>query len=160
MNKTGLVVTLPSDREIAMTRSFHAPKASVFRALTEPDLLKRWLLGPDGWSLVVCTIDLKIGGAYRYEWKRTEDGSEIAMGGIFLEITPPERLVVTERFDQSWYPGEAVVTTTLEEREGVTQLILTVRYESKEARDEVLKTSMDEGVGASYNRLEEMLRDF
>src|SRR5262245_53302074 len=97
-----LKVTTPTDREILMTRVFDAPRNLVFEAMTKPDLLKRWLLGPDGWSLVVCTIDLKVGGAYRYEW-RNVDGRTMGMGGVYREIVRPERVVATEKFDVAWY---------------------------------------------------------
>src|SRR5438034_218410 len=74
MNKEicGLVVTTPTDREIKMTRSFNAPRTLVFEALTKPELVQRWLLGPDGWSMIVCKIDLHVGGAYRYEWRHED----------------------------------------------------------------------------------------
>ena len=77
--------------------------------------------------------------------------------GIFREVSPPERFVATERFDDPWYPGEALVTNVLVEQGGKTTLTLTVLYESREARDGVLKTPMDKGVGMSYDRLEQLL---
>jgi uncharacterized protein YndB with AHSA1/START domain len=152
-----LQVTTPSDREIAMTRVFDAPRRLVFEALTRPDLLKRWLLGPPGWEMVVCELDPKVGGAYRYEWRREADGSSMGMGGVLREIVPPERLVATEKFDQPWYPGEALVTQVLAEQGGQTTLTVTIRYESQEVRDGVLRSPMEEGVAASYDRLAELL---
>lgn len=157
MKNTGtLKVTTPIDREIAMTRVFEAPRRLVFDALTKPELLKRWFFGPPGWSLVVCEIDLKVGGAYRYVW-RGRDGTEMGMRGVYREIVPPERIVGTESFDESWYPGEALGTTVLVEQGGRTTLTLTVRYESREARDAVLKTPMEQGLAAAYDRLAELL---
>src|SRR5271167_1955115 len=97
-----LKVTTPSDREIAMTRVFHAPRRLVFDAWTKPELVKQWLLGPPGWTMPVCEIDLRVGGTYRYVWRRDSDGSEMGMGGIFREIVPHERIVSTEVFDQAW----------------------------------------------------------
>ena len=152
-----LQVTTPTDREIAMTRVFDAPRRLVFEALTKPELVRRWLLGPDGWSMPVCEIDLKVGGAYRYVWQRDKDGSEMGMGGVFREVVPSELLVATEKFDQAWYPGEALTTTVLVEEGGRTTLTTTVRYESREARDGVLKSGMESGVARSYDRLEEVL---
>lgn len=140
-----------------MTRTFDAPRALVFEALTNPDWVRRWLLGPGGWSMPVCEIDLRVGGAYRYEWRHEADGTTMAMGGIYREIVPPERLVTTERFDESWYPGEAVGTVLLVEEGGRTRLTLTVRYDHKEARDAVLRSPMKEGVAAGYDRLEAAL---
>jgi uncharacterized protein YndB with AHSA1/START domain len=151
-----LKVTTPSDRAIAMTRVFHAPRRLVFDAVTKPELVKRWLLGPPGWTMPVCEIDLRVGGAYRYLWHGPE-GVKMGIRGVFREIAAPARIVVTERFDQAWYPGEALVTTELAEESGRTMLTLTVLYESKEARDAVLKTPMSQGVGMSYDRLEEVL---
>jgi uncharacterized protein YndB with AHSA1/START domain len=155
--KNPLKVTTPTDREIVMTRVFDAPRHLVFEALTKPELLQRWLLGPPGWSMPVCEVDLRVGGAYRYVWRRDEDGTEMGMGGIFREIEPPARLVVTEKFDEPWYPGEALNTHVLVEQDGRTTLTATELYESKEARDSVLKSGMEEGVVASYDRLEELL---
>jgi uncharacterized protein YndB with AHSA1/START domain len=152
-----LKITTPNDRAIAMTRVFNAPRALVFDALTKPELVKRWLLGPPGWSMPVCEIDLRVGGTYRYVWRRDADGTDMGMGGVFREIVPPERLVATEKFDDAWYPGEALVTHALLEREGRTSLTLTILYESREARDGVLESGMEEGVTASYDRLEDIL---
>src|SRR5262245_40384379 len=152
-----LKVTAAGDREIVMTREFDAPRALVFEAYTKPELLKRWLGVVGGWSLDVCEIDLRVGGAYRYVWRHPEQG-EMGMGGVYREVVPPERIVSTEKFDQPWYPGEAVGTVVLVERGGKTTLTTTVRYESKEARDAVLKSPMEQGVAASYDRLAEVLR--
>ncbi len=151
-----LNVTTPTAREIAMTREFAAPRRLVFDTLTKPELVKQWLLGPPGWSMPVCEIDLKVGGAYRFSWRGPE-GNEMGMRGVYREIVAPERFVATEKFDEPWYPGEALVTNTLAERGGKTTLTLTVRYESPEARDAVLKTPMSKGVAANYDRLAEML---
>jgi uncharacterized protein YndB with AHSA1/START domain len=139
-----------------MTRIFDAPRALVFDALTKPELVRQWLLGPAGWSMPVCEIDLRVGGSYRYVW-RHDKGQEMGMGGVFREIVPPERIVSTEKFDESWYPGEAVGTLVLTEQAGKTTLTQTVRYESAEALQAVLKSPMEEGVAAGYNRLEELL---
>jgi uncharacterized protein YndB with AHSA1/START domain len=151
-----LQVTAPTEREIVLTRVFAAPRRLVWDALTTPELLKRWLLGPPGWTMVVCAIDLKVGGAYRYVWRRS-DGTEMGMGGVYREIVPPERLVHTEVFDVPWYPGEALVTTVLVEQAGRTTFTATILYESRAARDAVLASPMEEGVAASYDRLAELL---
>lgn len=156
MNPGTLKVATRGDREIVMTRVFDAPRRMVFEALTKPELLKRWFFGPPGWTLAVCEIDLKVGGAYRYVW-RGPDGAEMGMGGFYREIVPPERLVATEKFEQAWYPGEAVGTIVLVEQSGQTTLTQTVLYDSREIRDAVLKTPMEQGVGAGYDRLAELL---
>ena len=156
MTSSTLKVTTPTDREIVMTRVFDVPRALVFEALTKPALLKRWFLGPPGWTLEVCEIDLRVGGAYRYVWRGQR--GEMGLGGIYKEITPPERIVATEAFDQAWYPGNnALVMQTLSEAGGKTTLTLTVQYESKDARDVALKSPMELGVAATYDRLAEFL---
>ena len=155
-NAGTLKLTTPTDREISMTRIFDAPRRMVFDAFTKPELVKRWLLGPPGWTMPVCEIDLRVGGAYRYVWRHA-DGKEMGMGGIYREIVPEERLVCTELFDEAWYPGEALVTTILAEQGGRTTLTSTMLYVWQETRDAVLKSGMERGVAASYDRLEELL---
>ena len=152
-----LTIAAHSDREIVMTRVFDAPRQLVFEAWTEPELLKRWLLGPPGWSIVVCEVDLKVGGRYRYVWRRDSNGTTMGMGGVYREVVAPERIVATEKFDEAWYPGEAVGTMVLTEQGGKTTLTQTMRYESREARDAVLKSPMESGVSASYDRLEALV---
>ena len=156
-NPGNLKLTTRGDREIVITRAFDAPRKLVFDAFTKPELVKQWLLGPDGWSMPVCEIDLKVGGKYRYVWRRDKDGTEMGMGGVYREIVAPERIVATEKFDQSWYPGEALGTFVLAEQAGKTTLTETILYESREARDGVLKSGMKKGVVASYDRLEKLL---
>ena len=157
MNPTGtLKVTTPTDREIAMTRVFDAPRNLVFEAFTKPELLKRWLGVHGGWSWAVCEIDLRVGGAYRFVW-RGPDGTEMGMGGVYREVAAPERIVATESFDQSWYPGDAVSTTVMIEQGGRTTLTITVRYQSREARDAVLKSPMEQGMAAGFDKLAELL---
>jgi uncharacterized protein YndB with AHSA1/START domain len=151
-----LRVTTPSDREIAMTRVFDAPRSLVFDAFTKPELLKRWLGVRGGWTFAVCEVDLKVGGAYRYVW-RGPKGQEMGMGGVFREIVRPERVVCTEKFDESWYEGEAVDTMTFAERNGKTTATTTVLYVSKAVRDAVIKSPMDTGVAESYDKLDEVL---
>jgi uncharacterized protein YndB with AHSA1/START domain len=152
----GFSVAARGEREIALTRVFEAPRALVFEALTRPEHIRRWLLGPPGWTMAVCEVDLRVGGAYRFVWRR-DDGTELGMGGVYREIAPPERLVHTERFDAAWYPGEAVVTTVLIEEGGRTKLASTVSYVSRDARDAVLRSGMEAGVAASYDRLAGLL---
>jgi uncharacterized protein YndB with AHSA1/START domain len=151
-----LVLSTPSDRELAMTREFNAPRHLIFAAYTRPELLKRWLGVHAGWSLAVCDVDLRVGGSYRYIWRKP-GAPEMGMGGKYLEIQAPERIVATERFDESWYPGEAVGTLVLTERAGRTTLTLTMEYESKEARDAVVRSPMEQGLVAGFKHLESLL---
>jgi uncharacterized protein YndB with AHSA1/START domain len=157
INPGNLKVATQGDRAIVMTRDVNAPRSLVFDAFTKPELMKQWQLGPDGWSMPVCEIDLKVGGAYRCIWRRDSDGSEMGMGGVYREIVPQERIVSTEVFDKAWYPGEAVVTVALSESAGITTITQTVLYQSREARDGVLKTRMETGVAASYSRLAQLM---
>src|SRR6267142_2389988 len=120
MSNTGLMkVTTPTDREILVTRVFDAPRTLVFDAHTKPELVKRWLTGPPGWTMPVCEIDLSVGGRYRYVW-RGPNGEEMGMGGVYREVVRPERIVATQLFDQDWTGGETVGTLVLTEQGGKT----------------------------------------
>jgi len=157
MSSGTLQVTTPSDREIALIRVFDAPRHLVWKAMVTPELLKRWLGVHNNWTLDACQIDLRVGGAYRYVWKGP--GREaMGMGGVYREVTPPSRLVATEKFDDAWYQGSAESTMELVEQGGKTTLTLTVRYDSKEARDGVLASPMKEGVEAGYDTLAALLK--
>lgn len=92
-------VSLPSDGEVRVTRSFRGPRALVFRAYTEPDLVRQWMLGPPGWVMPVCEMDLRVGGRYRWRWRSEEDGNEFGFFGVFREVEPPSRIVHTETYD-------------------------------------------------------------
>ena len=151
-----LQISTPSDRELAMTRVFDAPRSMVFDAWTKPELLKRWLGVFGSWTFAVCEVDLRVGGKYRFVW-RGKDGNEMGMGGVYREIVRPERIVCTEKFDDPWYEGDAIDTTTFAERGGKTTMTTTVLYESKEIRDAVLKSPMESGVAKSYDKLAEVL---
>lgn len=151
-------ITTPSDRELEVRRDFDAPRQLVFEAFTKPELVSCWLLGPAGWTMPVCEIDLKVGGRYRYLWRRDADGTEMGMGGVFREVVSPERLVATERFDESWYPGEAVDTTVFVEDGEITRVTITILYESQAARDTASRSGMERGMAAGYDRLEQLLR--
>lgn len=107
--------------------------------------------------MVVCEVDLRVGGSYRYVWRHEKDGKEMGMGGVYREVAPPERLVATEKFDDPWYEGEAVGTMTFVEDGGRTTITQTLLYESRETRDAILKSGMEKGVEASYDRLAEYL---
>jgi len=150
-------VTTPSDREVLIERDFNAPRDLVFDAFTKPELVRRWLLGPEGWTMPVCEIDLRVGGSYRYVWHKESTGHQMGMGGVFREVVRPEKLVATEKFDDAWYPGEAVNTTLFDEKRGITKVRLTVLYQSQEARDTATRSGMEQGMIVGYNRLEELL---
>lgn len=152
-----LHVTADGERDIVITRRFDAPRHLVFEAHTRPELVRRWLLGPDGWSMVVCEIDLRVGGRYHYVWRHAASGRQFGMGGEFCEIAAPGRLVSTERFDESPSPGEAVNTLLLTQENDQTLLTLTSVYPSREIRDMALRSGMEQGIGPSYDRLQALV---
>jgi uncharacterized protein YndB with AHSA1/START domain len=156
-NDKGFRVAASGDFDIVMTRVFDAPRRMVFDAFTKPELVKRWLLGPDGWTMPVCELDPKPGGRIRYLWRRDKDGSEMGMHGTFREVTAPERTVHGEQFDDPWYPGEAMVTTLFAENGGKTTVTMTMHMQTREARDGVLQSGMESGVARSYERLDDVL---
>jgi uncharacterized protein YndB with AHSA1/START domain len=156
MHAATVTLTMPSDREVQVTRTFEAPRPLVFKALTTPDLLMRWMHGPNGWTLAVCEIDLRAGGAFRYVWRKA-NGREMGMSGTFHEVVPPERMVHEEVFDDDWTGGETIVTTTLAERGATTLLTVTVLYASKAARDAALETNFVTGMELGYNVLAAVL---
>jgi uncharacterized protein YndB with AHSA1/START domain len=151
-----LTLEARGEREIVIIRAFDAPRRLVFDAFSKPELVRQWLLGPPGWSMPVCEIDFRVGGRYRYVWRR-DNGDEMGVGGVYKEIVPPERIVATERFDQSWYPGEGLGTILLVEQGAKTLMTQSLTYESREARDGVLKSPMESGVAISYDRLEKLV---
>ena len=157
MSRTAtLRVEARGDRDIVMSREFDAPRHLVYEALTTPALIRRWLGVMEGWSMTVCEVDLRVGGGYRYQW-RGPGGMEMGMRGVYREIVPGERIVSTEAFDESWYPGDAVGTAELTEQRGRTTLTTTIRYSSREARDAVLKSPMESGVAKGYDHLDAVL---
>jgi uncharacterized protein YndB with AHSA1/START domain len=145
----------PSDREIAATRVFDAPRRLVFEAHTNPKHIPNWMLGPEGWTMPVCEVDLRPGGTWHFVWRKA-DGSEMAMRGTYKEVVPPEKVVSTESWGAEW--PETINTLTLAEENGRTTITSTVLYPSKEARDAALKTGMKEGMTQSFNRLAEYLQ--
>src|SRR5262249_21543583 len=158
-NAGTLQVTTPTDREIVMTRVFDAPRELVWEAMSDPELLKRWMLGPPGWEMLVSENDVRVGGKFRHVW-RGPDGAEMAMTGVYREVVAPERAVRTESFEFGCGPqmGEQLATAVLTEVGGRTRLRITALYPSKEARDATIASGMEKGVTASYDRLAELLR--
>ena len=155
--KHALKITKSGDRDLVMIRDFDAPRTLVYDAHTKPDLVRQWLLGPPGWTMPVCDMDVRVGGTYRWVWRKETDGAEMGLGGVYREVRAPERLVTTERFDEAWYPGESLNTLVLVEQGGRTTLTQTMRYESPAAREAVIKSGMEKGVEASYDRLNDVL---
>ncbi len=154
-NSESFRMTTPSDCEIRLTRLFDAPRALVFEAMHTPEHVKQWWgCLAEGYSVPVCEIDLRPGGAWRFV-NRLPNGKEVAFHGVYREIARPERVVNTEIFEE--YPDvESLVTTVLTEERGKTRLTVTARYPSPEVREIVLKSGMDRGAALSYDRLEEV----
>jgi uncharacterized protein YndB with AHSA1/START domain len=150
------VVTLPSDREILITRVFDAPAALVFRAWTSPELVRRWWSSADA-PLVVCDIDLRPGGAWRYV-TREPDGSELGWHGTYVDIDAPDGLVSTETFEG--YPdATAQNTLRLAERDGTTVLTVTVLHSSQEHRDGHVASGMEPGLQRALDRIDGILAE-
>src|SRR5262245_14227636 len=156
-------VTLPSEREVKVTRSFRAPKALVYRAYTEPELVRRWLLGPPGWSMPVCEMDVRVGGRYRWRWKSDTDGKEFGFTGAFRDVQPATRLVHTEAYDPGTVGGtmgeEAIVSVTFTEEGGITTVTTVMDFGSKESRDAAVSTGMTNGMEMSYQLLDALLAE-
>jgi uncharacterized protein YndB with AHSA1/START domain len=152
-----LTVTPAGDRELLLRRTFRAPRVLVFDAFTRPELLVRWY-GARGWNLVGCDVDLRAGGAYRFV-SRGPAGDEMTQSGVFREVVPPARVVMTEVFAEQSYPGETLIEHEFSEADGVTTVDSTVTYATPAGRDTVLRYPMARGVAESGERLDVLLRD-
>lgn len=156
MSANAMKLVTSGDRSIVVTRVFDAPRQLVWDAHTKPELIKRWLSGPPGWTMSVCEMDLRAGGKYRWVWSGP-GGVQMGMGGVHREVAAPERIVNTQIFDEDWTGGEAVGTLVLTEANGKTTLTNTVQYATPEARAAVLQTPMEQGMAMGYDRLESAL---
>jgi uncharacterized protein YndB with AHSA1/START domain len=152
-----LTLTLPSDREIRITRAFRAPAELVFDCWTVPALIRRWL-GPADWVFTTCEFDPRVGGRWRFV-TRGPDGTEMGSSGEVLEISRPDWIKSTELYDMDWTGGPTIVTNRITEADGVTTSVVTVLYSSKEARDGARATPMAEGMEIGFKRLEKLLED-
>ena len=146
------------EQEILITREFNAPRKLVWDAWTKPEIVQKWLGVFGGWSFKVCEMDVRAGGKYRWVWKGP-GGEEMGMGGVYKEVSPVDRLVSVETFDVAWYPGDGTNTITLTEKNGRTLMTLVTRYESMLARDGVIKSPMEHGLRAGFDKLEDVLAE-
>lgn len=178
-----VTVTTPSDREVVVTRVFDAPAQLIWDAHTKPELIKRWLVGSEGWSMPYCTVDLRVGGRYRYVWQNDATGGRFGSYGEHLEVVPIERIVTSEvmdglatgetiQHDETYMPKEiatalndepnwgegdpAINTLTLVEAGGKTTLRLNMLFPSKAVRDMAVQSGMTDGMAMGYDRLDEM----
>jgi uncharacterized protein YndB with AHSA1/START domain len=147
--------TQATEREVVVARAVDAPRRLVFEAWTKPEHLPHWMLGPGGWTMPVCEIDLRPGGAWHFVWRRS-DGSEMEMRGVYREVAPPERLVSTESWGGDW--PETLNTLILAEQDGKTTITQRILYPSQPARDAALQTGMKRGMSQSFDRLDHYLR--
>lgn len=151
-----LTMTLQGDREIVVERSFDAPRQLVFDCHTKPDLVKRWLWGPDEWRMAECEIDFRVGGRFRYVWRSATRG-DMGMGGVYREIEAPARILFTELFDDDWTEGEALNEQNFIAQGDRTLVRTVVAYSSESARAGALKTGMLDGWEQGYVHLEELI---
>lgn len=157
-----LEVTQPSEREVRVTRTFNAPRTLVWDAHTKPELVKKWMLGPPGWSMPVCEMDVRKGGKYRWRWRSDGEGKEFGFYGAFTEVDAPSRIAHDQYFDPGDIGGAmpagdpALITLELSESRGVTTLVSTMQFASKADRDAAVSTGMTDGMEMGYARLDDM----
>jgi len=149
--RTTLFAT-PSETEVTIVRVFAAPRRFVFDAWTNPKHLPQWM-GPRAWTMSVCDIDLRPGGAYRFVW-HNDEGAEMGISGVYREVDPPARLVTTEAWD-GWH--QTLNTLELSDEGARTRATFTMQFPSREARDAALATNMREGMSEGYDRLDAYL---
>jgi len=158
-------VSFPSDREVLVTRTFQAPRQLVWDAYTKPELVRRWMLGPPGWTMPVCEMDVRVGGAFRWVWRSDEDGSQFGFHGEYLEVSAPAKLRNTEIFDPGDIGGTmgenntCMTSVTFTEQGGVTTLVTLMDFGSKEGRDAAVSTGMTDGMETSYQLLDALLAE-
>ena len=147
------VVTLPTDRQILITRTFEAPRHLVYKAYTTPELIKRWWGGDRG-EVTLTEVDLRVGGRWRYVMT-ANGGYEVGFHGKYREIVPNERLVYTETFE-GMPEAEGLNIVTFDEEDGRTVLKNVAEYPSKEIRDTVINSGMEGGMQESMDHLEQV----
>jgi uncharacterized protein YndB with AHSA1/START domain len=150
-----LEITAQGANSIQIVREFDAPASQLFRAYTQPDLVKQWLCGPRGWSLISCEIDLRVGGRQQFAM-RHQDGREMHWGGTFQEVVPDRRLVHTEVFSDDWTGGETLVEMEFQQIGMRSRLVQTMHLSSEQARDNALRSGMETGMEASYATLDRL----
>jgi uncharacterized protein YndB with AHSA1/START domain len=167
--KRTLNVSAPTDCEIVMTRDFDAPRHLVWEAMSRPEYVRRWMFTPPGWSWAECEMDVRVGGKFRWAWNGPDGRPALAIWGEHREVNPPIRMVHTEHMQmgpgaggpgagcEEPEPWELLATLELTEQGGRTHLRMTLHFPSKEARDGALASGMERGVGAGYDRLDDIL---
>jgi uncharacterized protein YndB with AHSA1/START domain len=144
------------DRQVVVTRRFAAPPEMVYRAHTDPALIRKWMLGPEGWTMPVCINEAKPGGKIRYEWS-DGNGGGFYLTGEFVELVPFSKIVHVERMHLPEPTPDNRVETRFEPDGTGTLLTMRMTLPDSDTRDRMLKTGMEHGMEASYARLETML---
>ena len=157
-------VSTPSDQEVLIKRSFDAAADLVWRAYTEPALMRRWLTAMPGWSMPVCEMTTDVGGKYRWRWRDDANGVEFGFTGEMLEVEPESKIVHTQIYDPgtmggSMGDGASVITVTFNETDGITNVSTSIKFASKADRDAAVSTGMTDGMEMSYKQLDEVLGD-
>jgi uncharacterized protein YndB with AHSA1/START domain len=148
--------SLPDDTSIAYEREFRAPASEVWKAYTDPEIVRTWMLGPDpDTAFPVCEMDMRPGGSFRWQW--VDDDGELEIWGDVLEAEEPSRMVTIEHMGGSAMGGmelpPSTNTVTFDEHDGVTTMRTVIVYDSKETRDGAYASGMDEGIEAGFLRL-------
>lgn len=150
-----LTLKTEGDRYIVVTRRFVAPPEAVYRAHTEPELLQKWLLGPEGWTMPVCVSELRPGGKIRYEWTDGKGGG-FHLTGEYVELEPFSRIVHVERMHlPDPTPDNHVETRFAPDGDG-TVMTMRMTLPDAETRAAMLATGMEHGMEDSYARLDRM----
>ncbi len=155
-------VSTPSDREVLIKRSFDAPATLVWRAYTDPELMRRWLTAMPGWSMPVCEMTTDVGGKYRWRWRNEENGQEFGFTGELLEVELHSKIVHTQLFDpgnlgESMGGEPSIITVTFNETDGTTNVATSIKFASQEDRDAAMSTGMTDGMEMSYKQLDSVL---
>lgn len=158
-------VSLPSDTEVRVTRSFHAPRTLVWQAHIDPRLARRWLLGYPGWSMPVCEMDVRVGGTYRWRWRQDANGEEFGFFGKFDEVNEPAKLSYDQFYDPDGFTSamrtdnRCVIRATFAETNGITTLVTVMDFGTKEARDAAISTGMTDGMEFNYQTLDKIFAE-
>ena len=144
------------DTHVVITRRFAAPPEAIYRAHTDPEIIQKWMLGPDGWTMPVCNIDARLGGTFRYEWANAK-GMSFHITGELLALEPPRRIVHVERMFLPDRTPDNHVETIFEPDGDGTLMTMRMTLPDPQTRAAMLKTGMEHGMEASYVRLEGIL---
>jgi len=154
-----LSVTTPTDTQLVMTRPFDAPPELVWKALTQPALIRKWMFLPPGWTMTSCEEDIRVGGKFRWTWDGPDGQPAMVMHGVYREVIPHERLTRTETFEMGCGPamGEQLATLAFKRAGSGTIVTITCTYATKADRDGAVASGMEHGVAAGYDQLEALL---